>query len=112
MAQRDEISLMTNEVMQSVQEKGVNFHRAFSWAAHKRGIRHCEDRERYNYFFKQVLDRFKSRNRPVLKKATAGPRPWQHGKIIRDTIPRGISPRRLKPGIETEVGENPFRPLS
>ena len=102
---QDEISRMTDEVMCMVTEEGVDFHRAFARSAHKRRLYHGRDREHYNYLFTQVLKRFKMRNRHALKKALHGSRPWQHGKITRSALPRGISPHRLKPGIETEPPE-------
>lgn len=87
MSHNDEVGLMTDEVIRDIRERKVRFNIAFSWAAHRRGLRHCEDRHRYNYFFKAVLGRYKQRNRPSLVQALQGPRPWQYGKILRDHPP-------------------------
>lgn len=61
MPRGDEIGCMTDEVVRDMKEKEVDFNRAFSWAAHRRGIYHGDDRWGYNKLFKRVLSRWRRR---------------------------------------------------
>lgn len=83
MARGDEFSLMADEVIRDIQEKKVPFHRAFSWAAHRRHLWHHLERGRYNNWFCIVRERVSRREKVLLKKALQGERRWQHGKIIK-----------------------------
>jgi hypothetical protein len=82
MPRGDHISLMADEVQKDISERIVSFNRAFSWAAHRRGITHAKNRETYNTWFGQVRARISKRDNAGLKKALQGERPWQHGKIV------------------------------
>lgn len=109
----DDIGEMTDEVIRFIEEKKVGFHKAFSWVAHRRDIYFSKERRRYNYFFRKVLERYSSRSKPSLKKSLEGPRPWQHGKILRNSPSRPkpsncLGRTRLKPGIEVEEDEDPY----
>lgn len=91
MPRGDTISLMADEVLRDIQEKGVKFHQAFAWAAHRRGVfqtANAESREQYNTWFAQVHARVSARNKPALKQSLQGDRPWQHGKIVQTTCRR------------------------
>lgn len=107
----EEFAAITKEVIADV-AKGVRFNRAFSWAAHRRGIYHADNRGQYNLFFREVLRCFKKEDRKALKKALEGPREWQHGKITRGPKrpqpPNTVGRTRLKPGIEVEADECPY----
>lgn len=100
----DDIGEMTDEVMRFIQEKKVRFNLAFAWAAHRRGIYHYNEPNRYNYFFREVHTRYKKRDRAALKKALTGPRLWQHNRSIKAPLSQRYP--RLKPGIRTEVKDD------
>lgn len=116
MPHNDLIGRMTDEVMLHIRERRVSFNRAVSWTLHNHDIYHCRERARYNFYFQAIHKRYRNRDREGLKNSLQGPRPWQHGKIIRQKVQKEKDGplrtktwrTRLKPGIEVETYEDPF----
>ncbi|MCW1888187.1 MAG: hypothetical protein KIH67_001380 [Candidatus Moranbacteria bacterium] len=79
---------MADEILKDIKERGVNFNKAFSWAAHRRGVFHEKNREQYNDWFTQVRKRVSEKENATLRKSLRGKRPWQHGKIVQTTCRR------------------------
>jgi hypothetical protein len=77
MATGDDFSLMAGEVISDIQKKGVNFHKAFAWAAHRRHLWHHLERARYNAWFRIVRSRVSKREKALLKKSLEGKHTWQ-----------------------------------
>ena len=69
MPKGDMISLMADEVIHDIEEKGVDFRRAFSWAAHRRDIWHHINVRHYNETFALVRSRVSERNNGLLRRA-------------------------------------------
>ncbi len=85
MSQVDEFSLMADEVIRDIQSKHVSFHRAFSWAAHRRHVWYHLQKGQYNSWFQIVRARVSRREKTLLKKSLEGERPWQHGRTHQKT---------------------------
>ncbi len=85
MPKGDVYSLMADEILIDIKERGVNFNRAFAWAAHRRKVYHEQNREQYNAWFAEVRKRVSDRENSTLRKSLKGKRPWQHGKIVHTT---------------------------
>jgi len=87
MSRVDDFSLMAEEVIRDIQSKNVSFHRAFSWAAHRRHVWYHLQRGQYNTWFQIVRARVSRREKALLKKSLEGERPWQHGRTHEKTPP-------------------------
>lgn len=99
MPRGDQFSLMADEVMRDITEKGVGFNRAFSWAAHRRKVFWASQREQYNDWFAIVRERVSNRKKTLLKESLKGERPWQHGR-----------PRKKKEASSVEIPPEPPNP--
>ncbi len=86
MPRGDDVGRLADEVLFEIQH-GADFHKAFAACAHRCRIYHRKDRGRYNYFFRKVRERLNKRDPQLLKESLIGPRPWQHGKMIRAPAP-------------------------
>lgn len=69
MARGDTFSLMADEIIRDIRERGWSFRTAFMKAAHARGVFHHLDSRRYNNWYQITRQRVSERENRLLRKA-------------------------------------------